>query len=285
MERLYKNEWMKPQCWAAVLVLALAVPASAAPELYRWIDVDGSVRYTPNPSRVPNARRNTLVRVESGMAPAPPMLPAGTATPGAIHAPPGEPGADPFSAPAPPRRALATVPANDGASIDAGPPHTVASQAPVAEAAAAAETAAPELESRTAFAPVAEPKTESAPIAAQSDVPADTAGAPAEPAAETHAAVAPPQEVDTISTHVVPPSRVSAAPDPPSQALRSRRDELVAQIADDENTLKALISAVQAEADDRMIDSDELREIARRLPVLQEELRALDEQSARLEQR
>ena len=63
MERLYKNEWMKPQCWAAALVLAVAVPAYAAPELYRWIDADGSVRYTPNPSRVPNARRDTLVRV------------------------------------------------------------------------------------------------------------------------------------------------------------------------------------------------------------------------------
>ena len=98
VELLYKNEWMKPQCWAAALVLALAVPAYAAPELYRWIDVDGSVRYTPNPSRVPNARRNTLVRVESGMAPAPPMTPAATATPGAIHAPPGEPGADRYSA-------------------------------------------------------------------------------------------------------------------------------------------------------------------------------------------
>ena len=53
---------------------------------------------------------------------------------------------------------------------------------------------------------------------------------------------------------------------------------------DDEDTLKSLISAVKTEGGDRMIDSDELREIARRLPVLQEELRALDEQSARLDQ-
>ncbi len=43
-----------------------------------------------------------------------------------------------------------------------------------------------------------------------------------------------------------------------------------------------MVSEARAEAGEPLIDSIELREIARRLPVLQEELRALDEQSARL---
>ncbi len=244
MEALYKNEWMRPHRWAAALLLAMAMPAYAAPELYRWIDADGSVRYTPNPNRVPDARRDTLVRVEPGMAPPPPTVPAGAATPAAIHAPPGEPGADPFSAPDPPRRALAPVPADEGPSVDAGPPDAVASEAPAAAAAA-----------------------------------------PAEPAAETHAAVAPPPALSAGPARAASPSRTAVAANPAPQQLRSRREELVAQIAEDEETLKALISAARAEAGDPLIDSDELREIARRLPVLQEELRALDEQSARLEQR
>ncbi len=280
MERLYKNEWMKPQCWAAALVLAVAVPAYAAPELYRWIDADGSVRYTPNPSRVPNARRDTLVRVAPGMAPPPPTAPAGAATPTAIHAPPGEPGADPFDAPDPPRRALAPVPTDEGPSVDAGPPDPVTSAA-----AAAAAPAEPAVETRAAFAPAADPSSDSAPIEPESEAPAASAVAPAEPAAETHAAAAPPAAVSAGSAGAASPSQAAAAASPQLPELRSRREELVAQIAEDEEMLKALISEAPAEDGEPLIDSNELREIARRLPVLQEELRALDEQSARLEQR
>ncbi len=279
MERLYKNEWMKPQCWAAALVLAVAVSADAAPELYRWIDADGSVRYTPNPSRVPNARRDTLVRVEPGMAPPPPTAPAGAATPTAIHAPPGEPGADPFDAPDPPRRALAPVPADEGPSVDAGPPD------PVTSAGAAAAPAEPAVETRTAFAPAAAPSSDSAPSEPESEAPAASAVAPAEPAAETHAAAAPPAAVSAGSAGAASPSQTAAAASPQLPELRSRREELVAQIAEDEEMLKALVSEARAEGGEPLIDSNELREIARRLPVLQEELRALDEQSARLEQR
>ncbi len=282
MERLYKNEWMKPQCWAAALVLAVAVPAYAAPELYRWIDADGSVRYTPNPSRVPNARRDTLVRVEPGMAPPPPTAPAGAATPTAIHAPPGEPSADPFDAPDPPRRALAPVPADEGPSVDAGPPDPVTSAAAAAAAAAPAE---PAVETRAAFAPAAEPSSDSAAIEPESEAPAASAVAPVEPAAETHAAAASPAAVSAGSARVASPSQAAVAASPQSPELRSRREELVAQIAEDEEMLKALISEAPAEDGEPLIDSNELREIARRLPVLQEELRALDEQSARLEQR
>ena len=250
-EPLNKNEWMKPHCWAAALLLTLALPAHAAPELYRWIDVDGAVRYTPNPNRVPNAQRNTLVRVEPGMASPPPITPAGAATPAAIHAPPGEIDADPFAAPEPPRRALAPVPRDEVSGVDAGPPGPVAREAPASAAAAPVE-------------------------------PAGETPAAAEPAVESHAAVVSPSAKGAETARVAAPPRIAAAPSPPSQELRSRREELVARIAEDEETLKALISEARAEGGDPLIDSNELREIARRLPGLQEELRALDEQSARL---
>jgi hypothetical protein len=89
--------------------------------------------------------------------------------------------------------------------------------------------------------------------------------------------------VSTSPTRVAASSPAAAAASSQSQELLSRREELVARIAEHEETLKALVSEAPSEGRKALIDSNELREIARRLPVLQEELRALDEQSARLE--
>jgi hypothetical protein len=76
------------------------------------------------------------------------------------------------------------------------------------------------------------------------------------------------------------PPAGAAAP-APSFAERSRRAEIAARIAADEEALKQLISNPDAPPP----DSAELREIARRLPALQAELRALDEAQARRERR
>jgi hypothetical protein len=56
-----------------------------------------------------------------------------------------------------------------------------------------------------------------------------------------------------------------------------RRAELVAAIERDEEALKALISAAGSDEPGTLEQSQELREIARRLPELQAQLRALDE--------
>ena len=76
--------------------LWIALPSSAIgarqseTELYRWLDRHGVVRYTTDLSRIPNARRSTVIRV------VPPSMP--TATSRVAPAAP-VPGADPFIAP------------------------------------------------------------------------------------------------------------------------------------------------------------------------------------------
>jgi hypothetical protein len=79
-----------------------------------------------------------------------------------------------------------------------------------------------------------------------------------------------------------PPAPVAAAPPVPVTAAPpgSRRAELEAQIARDEAALKELISQ-PTDANAPVEASPELREIARRLPALQAELRALEEAQAR----
>jgi hypothetical protein len=70
--------------------------------------------------------------------------------------------------------------------------------------------------------------------------------------------------------------RPAPPPPPPLTAeQRSRRAELEALIAADEEALKVLISRAPNEAEDHE-KSAELREIARRLPDLQAELRSLE---------
>jgi uncharacterized coiled-coil protein SlyX len=75
--------------WIALPSVAIGAQRSET-ELYRWLDRHGVVRYTTDLSRIPNARRSTVIRVvppsistaTSRIAPAAPVL-----------------GADPFNAP------------------------------------------------------------------------------------------------------------------------------------------------------------------------------------------
>ena len=94
-------------------------------------------------------------------------------------------------------------------------------------------------------------------------VPAAEGGASAASAGVGASAVGAPQ----VSTRVV---RLS-----PQQ--ESRRQEIEEEIARDEEALKTLVSMGSDDDTDPLVDSPELREIARRLPVLQAELRALNE--------
>ncbi len=75
--------------WIALSSAAIGARQSET-ELYRWLDRHGVVRYTTDLSRIPDARRSTVVRV------VPPSIP--TATSRVAPAAP-VPGADPFNAP------------------------------------------------------------------------------------------------------------------------------------------------------------------------------------------
>lgn len=196
----------------SVVALALALLApSASAELWRWQDAAGTVRYTPDPGRVPSSRRGSLVRVEPGM---PPIATPAPAAPAATASPPLYAPADEFS--------FASDPFN-----------------------------APEQARTLRGEEVPEPAGEPPSASAAAAGPAGIAGA------ANAAAVAP----------------VAAAPPALTPTQRDRKAELEAQILRDEEALKTLISSAAADAGE---PSDELREIARRLPELQAELRALE---------
>jgi hypothetical protein len=161
----------------AGFALGIALPSVAIgaqqneSELYRWLDRHGVVRYTPDLSRIPKARRSTVVRVVPPSTPVP-----------ATRVAPAAPvvGSDPFNAP----DQVGKVDAQD-----------------LATDAALGGSSWPELDARIA--------------------------------------------------------------------------ELEILVAKDEEALKVMISTPQTGNHDPLIDSEELREIGARLPVLQGELAEL----------
>ncbi len=72
------------------------------------------------------------------------------------------------------------------------------------------------------------------------------------------------------------PSITTSAPAPTTPVDRDARiHELEAAVANEKEALRVLISAGPTEGDDPLLTSDEIREIATRLPALQDELRGL----------
>jgi uncharacterized coiled-coil protein SlyX len=156
--------------WIALPSWAVGAQQSET-ELYRWLDRHGVVRYTTDLSRIPNARRSTVIRV------VPPSV--STATSRVAPAAP-VPGADPFNAPG---------------QVSPGDAQDLAIDAAVGGG------SWPELDARIA--------------------------------------------------------------------------ELEILVAKDEEAIKEMISTPQTGDHDELIDSEELREIGARLPVLQSELAEL----------
>ncbi len=260
---------MRPRCAAPALLLglllaALAAPGDAGAELWRWIDANGVARYTPDPDRVPAARRSTLERVEPGMPPAPTTEPA-IAKPLPIFAPPGDPALeqDPWNAPG-------RAPAVEGEVLRDSRPvedEVLRDSRPV-EGEILRDSRELVVEVPTTPPPSAPPSP-----------PAPTQSAPFDaPTAEP----APLEAGPTALATATPPTRApSASPPAPARPLspdaEARRAELVAAIERDEEALKEHVSSGQ---DASIVTNPELREIAERLPALQAELRALDAQSA-----
>jgi hypothetical protein len=278
---------MKPRCAAPPLVLglllaALAAPSGAGAELWRWIDANGVARYTPDPDRVPAARRSTLERVEPGMPPAPPPEPA-IAKPLPIFAPPGDPALeeDPWNAPG-------RAPAVEGETLRDSRPvegETLRDSRPV-EGEILRDSRPVEGEILRDSRPVeGEILRDSREVVVEVPTTPPPSAPPSPPAPTQSAPLAPPAPTEagpTALATATPPTRApGASPPAPARPLspdaEARRAELVAAIARDEEALKEHVSSGQ---DASIVTNPQLREIAERLPALQAELRALDAQSA-----
>ena len=238
------------------LAAALLAPAAFA-EVWQWTDAEGAVRYTPNPDRVPQSQRGSLLKVEPGMNLSTPS----PSKPPVMYAPPEELpfGADPFEAPEPARTLESP-------------------ELPELEPSAAPEPARtpespelPELEPSTAPEQARTPESPELPELEPSTAP--------EPARTPESPELPELEPPTALAPRAPPSE---EPEPPleprplSDTERARSAQLEEQITADQEALKELISREPTEGDDPLRESPELRKIARRLPALQAELRALE---------
>lgn len=105
---------------AILIVVAAGLFASGAEaQLWQWVDSEGGVRYTPDPSRIPDSRRGSMVLVEPGMPM--PEVPAHST----LYAPPGEysAAADPFAAPGAARRGGPGGASAFGSATPDYPPH------------------------------------------------------------------------------------------------------------------------------------------------------------------
>jgi len=287
----------------AAVALAAALLAPAAPAgVWQWTDAEGVVRYTPNPDRVPESQRGSLIKLEPGM-----QAPAPRASQPPVRYAPAEElprGADPFAAPEP-ARTLETPEAGPAAAPETEPTVKPApaptSELPAQRAAkfptppapgsAPVETPAPRPAAAEAPASLTPPVEAPPPRAAAAEAPASLtppveAPPPRAAAAEAPAPLTPPVEAPAPRAAsvaaAVPQALPGEEPEPPpaprplSDTERARRAQLEEQIAADEETLKELISKAPGGGDEPLRESAELREIARRLPALQAELRALE---------
>jgi|GEM_PF-1694717 len=192
-------------------------------------------------------------------APAPASAMAPTAPASAMA--PTAPGSRAALEPKPERSAASTATAA-GAPAATAPSTATAAGAPAATAPSTATAAGAPAAAAPSTATAA-----GAPAAAAPST-ATAAGAPTAAAPSTATAAAVPTPTVSATPRAAAPAPAASTSDP-----ERRRAELQQMIDRDRDTLKALIS--NADATD-IEDSPELREIARRLPRLQAELRALE---------
>ncbi|MEE2679110.1 MAG: DUF4124 domain-containing protein [Myxococcota bacterium] len=273
----------------AIAGLFLGQPAAA--ELWMWTDPDGAIRYTSDRARIPGAQRGSALRVEAGMvlpAPAPTAEVAAPAA-GVLLGPPDELALapDPFNAPDQfPTLAVEEVVEVERTVVEERvapvaldtPAQGASGETTATEAIAVSETtetAAIAVSETTETAAIAVSETTETAAIAVSETTAPAAAIAVSETTETAAVAAP--ATPTAPADATTTAALAAVSAPPATAgtpeSESRMAELQQQIARDEDALKTLIT--DPDATD-LENSPELHEIARRLPRLQAELRALE---------
>jgi hypothetical protein len=272
--------------FCAVLVLLVpatrAIAAAEAPVVYRWVDDQGVAHYTADLDRVPSSVRGRVNEVRSPSADAPDVrserfavenaAPASAAeAPGAV---PAAAATAPTSAPAPVAQpATATAPASVPAPVVASAP------APSAPSEAASAPAAPaEPVPATGETPTAPPLTAAVPQGPRDATVFEESAVSSTDA--TLAAVPPPAPVPDVSTAPAPAAgeQVASVTGTDAATLDARIAAIEQEIARDEASLQTLLSEPTPEGGAQLADRPEFREIAIRLPKLQADLRALQDQ-------
>lgn len=279
---------LSPRARAAAAGLALLLGASLldtpawaqqkAPVLYQWTDERGNVRYTPDPDRVPSSQRGTMQRIEPG-APTPssalprPALETNRTPAASAVLPPAPP------APTAPSAAPAPAPTPEPVATEAPAPRpepaAVPAPAPSVTTPEPLEPLEPMASSSPAPGPVATPEAVATPEPIATPEPMAT---PQTPATPEPAAAPGPVAAPTPAPVAAPPAPAATAE--PAAGDAAREQQLVAAIAADQEILKTLISTPVAPGASPVTDSEQLREIARRLPEMQAELAALRERRA-----
>jgi hypothetical protein len=249
-----------------------AAPAAGAHTIYAPPD---DVAFEADPFNAPS-QAVSLEAEELSPAPPPAVVPEPPAyespAPGAALAPEaGEP--TPAVATAAPPVDETSAPARVGTpGVEEPTPRPEETTAPLATA------ATPQIPQATPASPQAAPPIPQAAAATPQATPPNPQAAAQTPpvaaapeASSPSTAATPPVETAAVSAAATP-SEPAALDLTPAEA-RTRRNEVEAQIADDEDRLKELISSGST---DDIESSSELHEIARRLPKLQAELRQLE---------
>jgi len=227
--------------------LALLVPATAtlaaldAPVVYRWVDDQGVAHYTADLDRVPSSVRGRVNEVRSPSADAPDTRSERFAVENAA----------PASAPGAPGTVSAPVAAS------AAPLTPAPSVAPAAGAPPVSDATPVAPEDARAFEESTQPSTDTTLTALPPEAPSRALSAAPTTVASGDGANATSGDAATLD------ARIAA---------------IEQEIARDEASLQTLLSEPTAEGVGPLADRPEFREIATRLPKLQADLRALQDQ-------
>ena len=274
MERQRPPRVARAALGAMLAGLLAGAPARAdEPVVYKWIDGDGIAHYTTQRSRIPGEYEDGVQEIRRSSPAAPPPAVAAPSPP-AVAAPPPAPVETPPAVAAPP-------PAVAAPPVEAPPPR-VTPEGEFEEAPLGAPTARPSADAPTPdAAAVPTPDAAAVPMPdAASPGPAEDVAAPPpgfiRGAANDERPSPPPQRES-------PPDAASAAPLSPESAdeLDRRIVALESEIEAEQSKLQGLLSEKATPDGTRIAEREDFREIAKRLPRLQSDLKTLREQRTR----
>jgi hypothetical protein len=261
---------------ALALVLAGGTAAADRPVVYRWIDESGIQHFTTQPDRIPSEFRDSVREIgtpgsEAALPPAATTAapsPAAKSAPAAVSPPPAQAPVPPaVAAPPPgprvtPEGEFEEAPLGSGRSAAPSRSSTVSAPATAPERDVAAPPPGYHRETPGSESSAAPPPSEPAPAVSAGT----TTGAPPGGSAPTSIS-------SGVESETAPPGDVTG--------LDDRIVALEEQVGRDQTALQNILSQPREADGPRIADREDFREIAKRLPKLQADLKTLREQRNR----